>query len=357
MPRSADAASCSARPGAARYRAGVSRPAELTAAIAVAVFAVAVVAGVFALARRGGPAQPTPVVVAKLDVTAQPAIRSSPRSARCGSPTEVAGDVVRVDPADAARRGAHPDQERREPLRDTRRRASCGRTTATRRRLWRIDPATNAVSGRIPLRHARRHALRPRRRARLGPRRVGRVRRSGALRLDPRTGSAAAIRPHGHGRGRGRLVHARRRRAVDAAHRRDDPAAGSADRHRAGPDPAGASRTSGSSGTSGGALLAGNGVDRGPARPQRRARDLAAARSAIGRTPRTPGTAWCGSTAARRGERDRLTAFALDDGQRVAHDRAGHVRRHRPRRGRSRGVARHRRRADRGAAPLSQPTR
>ncbi len=238
-----------------------------------------------------------PVVVAKLDVTPNPdQIVSAFGSVWIAD--HVAGDVVRVDPADRrvvaripVRSGANlfvtPVGE------------ELWATDGEATRLWRIDPATNAVRGRIPLRTPDGKPFVPGG-VLASDRAVWVASAEGALRLDPRTGKALRYVPTATAAGEAAwftlgddalwMLHS------DGTIRRLDPLTGAEQaRFRPGlPD-------IGIIGDVGGALFAGNGADRGPARRHDGRVIWQQTRRRPGERARTPGTAcvWVHSSTAR----------------------------------------------------------
>ena len=286
---------------------------ELSAALAVAVFAVAVVAGVFALGGEEAPPR-TPVVVAKLDVTPNPdQIVSAFGSVWIAD--RVAGDVVRVDPADRRVLARIPIRSGAN-LFVTPVGGELWATDGDATSLWRIDPATNAVRGRIPLRLPDGKPFVPGG-VLASDRAVWVAAAEGALRLDPRTGARLRYVPMATAAGEATwftlgddalwMLHS------DGTIRRLDPLTGAAQaRFRPG------LRDIGIIEVAGGALLAGSGggtvsrLDGATGRVlwEQRVGDRANAAGS------GDGLVWVHSSTAR--ERDRLTAFALHDGRRVA---------------------------------------
>ena len=299
--------------GRALRDAGWRLPApELAAALAVAVFAVAIVAGVFALGGEDTPPS-GPTVVAKLDVTPNPEqIMSAFGSVWIAD--HVAGDVVRVDPANRRVVARIPVGSGQmllmTPVGD-----ELWVTDAETPRLVRIDPSTNAVGSRIRLRTPDGTPFSPSGLL-ASDRAVWAASAEGALRLDPRTGKALRLAATPTAAGEAAfftpgddalwMLHS------DGTIRRLDPLTGAEQaRIRPGlPDTA-------TFGDVGGDLIAGNGTTvarldgtNGRVIWQQAVGDRANA------VDGGDGLVWVHSTTAR--EQDRLTAFALEDGRRVA---------------------------------------
>ncbi len=185
-----DAAERQARAGAparllrdARWRL---RSPLLAGAMAAALFAVAAVAGVLAL-RGEDPPPAGPVVVARLDITPNP-FQLEPAFGALWVTDNVAGDVVRVDPADR-RVVARIPVKSGSFLLVTPVGEQLWATDTAASRLWRIDPATDAVVGRIALRTPDGRPFVPAS-VLASDRAVWAVNAGGVLRLDPSTGKA-----------------------------------------------------------------------------------------------------------------------------------------------------------------------